>query len=67
MVSRMPGASRQPRVEMEIIIESAILYFISALVYTSVLSSFTSPTAASETYVIYVDVFFVYMAVESYV
>jgi hypothetical protein len=34
MVSRMPGASRQPRIAMEIIVESAALYSISALVYT---------------------------------
>jgi hypothetical protein len=64
MVARMPGASRQPRVTVEIIVESAVLYSISALVYTSTLSSFTTLNAASATYQIYAEVFFAYMAVE---
>jgi hypothetical protein len=57
-----PGASRRPQIVMEIIIESALLYSISALVFISLLSSFTGPTA---TYYLYADPFFVYMAVES--
>jgi hypothetical protein len=63
MVSRMPGASRQSRVAMEIIIESAALYSISALVYTPMLSSFNAPNA---TYYLYSELFFSYMAVESH-
>jgi hypothetical protein len=68
MVSHMPGASRQPQIAMEIIVESATLYSISALVYTSMLAhlSFTSPETLSETYYLYADLFFVYMTVESH-
>jgi hypothetical protein len=65
-VSRMPGASRQLRIAMEIIVESAVLYSISALVYTAIISS--EPTLASdtETYAQYIDLFFAYMAVASH-
>ena len=63
-VSRMPGASRQPRIAMEIIVESATPYSISALVYAPMIPSFL--TAASETYLLYAEVFFAYMAVESH-
>jgi hypothetical protein len=62
-VSRMPGASRQPQIAMEIIVESAILYSISALVYTPMISPFTAP---SVTYELYAQLFFAYMAVESH-
>ena len=63
MVSRMPGASRQPQIAMEIIVESAILYSISALVYAPMISPFTTPTA---TYQLYAEIFFAYMAVKSH-
>ena len=66
MVSRMPGASRQPRTAMEIIVESASLYSISALVYTSILSFDTTFTSPSDTYQLYADVFFAHMAVASH-
>ena len=66
MVTRMPGASRQPRIAMEIIVESAALYSISALVYTSILSSVTTFISASDTYGQYAGLFFAYMAVESH-
>jgi energy-converting hydrogenase Eha subunit G len=66
MVSRIPRASHQTRIAMEIIIESATLYSISALVYTSMLSGITAHTPASATYQIYADIFFAYMAVESH-
>jgi preprotein translocase subunit Sec61beta len=65
-VSRMPGASRQPRVAMEIIIESAILYSISALAYTAIISSIATPDATSPTYALYVGLLFAYMAVASH-
>ena len=63
MVLCMPGASRQPRIAMEIIIESAILYSISALVYTLMISPFAAPAAI---YYIYAELFFASMAVESH-
>jgi hypothetical protein len=64
-VARMPGASRQPQIAMEIIVESAVLYSISALVYTAILAK-TTATSASDTYVFYADIFFAHMAVASY-
>jgi energy-converting hydrogenase Eha subunit G len=64
MVSRMPGASRQPQIAMEIIVESAVLYAVSALVYTSILSSLHGGTVISAAYIDYAEVFFAYMAVE---
>jgi hypothetical protein len=63
MVARMPGASRQPRIAMEIIVESAVLYSISALVYTSMLAEASLFTPVT-TYIQYADLFFAYMAVE---
>ena len=64
MVSRMPGASRQPRVAMEIVVESAALYSISALVFTPMSTSAANgPTA---TYGLYAESFFAYMAVASH-
>ena len=63
MVTRMPGASRQPQIAMEIIVESAALYSISALVFTPMTASFNGPTA---TYYLYAESFFAYMAVASY-
>jgi hypothetical protein len=61
-VSRIPGASRQPRIAMEIVVESATLYSISALVYVVIISK-TSLNV--ETYEMYADVFFANMAVKS--
>jgi hypothetical protein len=49
---------------MEIIVESAVLYSISALVYTSVISP--PSTGAGVTYNDYVELFFAYMTVESH-
>ena len=66
MVSHMPGASHQPQIAMEIIVESAIPYSISALVYTSFLSSVPAFTATNAIYVLYADIFFAYMAVASH-
>ena len=63
MVSRVPGTSCQLRIAMEIIIESALLYSISALVYTSRLASETTVTSA---YNVYADLFFGHMAVMSH-
>jgi hypothetical protein len=60
----MPGASREPRIAMEIIVESAALYSISALVYTPMLYLSLSPTASPATYSQYGEIFFAYMAVE---
>jgi hypothetical protein len=65
-VSRMPGASCQPRIAMEIIVESAVLYSISASVYTAILSSTTTVTSPGSTYALYADLFFAYMAVASH-
>jgi hypothetical protein len=65
MVSRMPGASHQPQIAMEIIVESAALYSISALVYTPMIFD-GSIGEATGTYVYYAEVFFAYMAVESH-
>ena len=62
-VTRMPGASHQPRIAMEIIVESAALYSISALVFTPMITSFNGP---SETYILYPELFFAYMAVTSH-
>jgi hypothetical protein len=59
----MPGASRQPRIAMEIIVESAALYSISALVYTPMLVNVSLNEFAS-TYYQYADAFFASMAVE---
>jgi hypothetical protein len=61
----MPGASRQPRIAMEIIIESAALYSLSALVFTPMLADL-SFTARVGTYAQYAEIFFAYMTVESY-
>ena len=63
MVSRMAGASRQPLIAMEIIVESAALYAISALIYTPMIADL-STTAAPGTYILYGDIFFIHMAVE---
>jgi hypothetical protein len=63
MVSRMPGTTHQPQIALEIIVESAALYTISALVYTSMVFD-VSPTALVVTYLNYADIFFAYMAVE---
>jgi hypothetical protein len=65
MVSLMPGASRQPQVALEIIVESAALYSISALVYTLMIFP-GSIGVTTATYVYYAEVFFAYMAVESH-
>ena len=62
----MPGASRQPRTAMEIIVESAVLYSISALVYTSMLSSITTTATACLPHELYAATFFAYMAVASH-
>jgi hypothetical protein len=62
-VSRLPGATHQSRMAVEIIIESAALYSISALVYVPMLS----PLIPSATvYYKYGEIFFAYMAVESH-
>jgi hypothetical protein len=66
LVSRMPGTSSQPQVVMEIIVESAVLYSISALVYTPMISSITTSNGAGDTYELYADLFFAYMAVASH-
>jgi hypothetical protein len=62
IVSRMPGASRQPQlgIAVEIIVESAALYSISAIVYTPMIADSTL------TYNLYGDLFFAHMAVESH-
>jgi hypothetical protein len=61
----MQGTSRKPRLAMEIIVESAVLYTISALVYTAILSSEVTLTSADNTYDLYANLFFYYMAVAS--
>jgi hypothetical protein len=58
----MPGTSGQLHTATEIIVESAALYSISALVYTPMLTNIE----ASVTYGLYADIFFAYMAVESH-
>ena len=57
LVSRLPGASKTPRLAAEIIAESAVLYTIFALVYIGM-----TPKGYSA---IYVSVFYAYMAVRS--
>ena len=56
LVSRMPGASKQPRLAAEIIIESAVLYTISALIYIAMIPG-------NPYYLEYAAVFFASMAV----
>ena len=63
MVSHMPGVIHQSRTAIEIVVESAALYSISALVFTPMIAS---SATASATYVLYADTFFAYMAVESH-
>ena len=68
-VSRMPGVSRQPSTAMEVVVESAALYSISALVYTPMLIHLSLshlPLAPTATYFEYADIFFTYMTVESH-
>jgi hypothetical protein len=66
MIWRMPGASRQPRIglALEIIVESAALYSISALVYIPMLGFLERMSAV--TYYHYPQIFFDYMAACSY-
>jgi hypothetical protein len=58
LVSRMPGASKHPRLAAEIITESAALYTISALIYIAMIPGnyYWAP---------YTRVIFAYMAVRS--
>jgi hypothetical protein len=65
MVSRMPGSSCQLTSAMEIIVESAALYSISALVYTPIVAQLSAATAHVAMYQLYADIFFAYMAIES--
>ena len=68
-VSHMQGVHHQPSIAMEVIVESAALYPISALVYTPMLihlSSSQLPLAPTATYFEYADIFFTYMTVESH-
>jgi hypothetical protein len=60
----MPGASRQPKVAMEIIVESAVLYSITVLVDTAILLFETTLTSGN-TYDLFAELFFAYMAVVS--
>jgi hypothetical protein len=62
----MPGASRQPRIAMEIVVESAALYSISGLVFTSILPVIKMVTSVGATYDLYAEIFFAYMAVASH-
>jgi hypothetical protein len=55
LVSRMPGASKQPHLAVEIITESAALYTISALVYIGMIQRQSNNP--------YTNIFFSYMAV----
>jgi hypothetical protein len=65
MVSRMPGASCRQQIAVEIIVESAILYSISAVVFTPMLAELSlSPHPL--TYYLYAEMFFTSMAVEFY-
>ena len=61
----MPGVIHQSRIAIEIVVESAALYSISALVFTPMIADVSLNTPV-KTYYVYVDVFFVYMAVESH-
>jgi hypothetical protein len=65
LVSRMPGASKQPRLAAEIITESAALYSISALIYISLVSAASSTTVVLENAPrrLYGEAFFTYLAV----
>jgi hypothetical protein len=56
LVSRMPGASKQPRLVAEIITESAAPYTISALIYIAMIPG-------DYYYIDYASAFFAYMAV----
>ena len=58
LVSRMPGASKEPHLAAEIITESAVLYTISALIYIGMIPGQSISFALH-----YADVFFAYMAV----
>jgi phosphatidylserine synthase len=64
MVSRIPGGNRQRSIAVEIIVESAVRYSISAVVYTSMIPPI-SWTGSSATHYLYAGVFFRHMAVES--
>jgi hypothetical protein len=52
----MPGASKKPHLAAEIIIESAALYTICALIYIAIIPG-------NSYYLTYAEVFFAYMAV----
>ena len=62
MVSRMPGVIHQSRIAIEIVVESAALYSISALIFTPMIADVSLNTPVM-TYYLYADVFFGYMAV----
>jgi hypothetical protein len=65
IVSRMPGASRKLWITMEIIVESALLYSISALVVIP-MGALLANSESAGTYYGYAQTFFTYMAVESH-
>jgi uncharacterized membrane protein YjdF len=60
----MPGASRKLWITVEIIVESALLYSISALVLIPMMA-LLAVTESVQTYYEYAEVVFNYMAVES--
>jgi hypothetical protein len=60
MVYRMEGLSSQPRIAVEILVESAALYSIAAIVYIPMIGP---NNANSATYTQYAEMFFGNMAV----
>jgi hypothetical protein len=58
----MPGTTPQPRKAMEIIVESAALYSISALVYIPMIAS-TTGISINLTYHLYAELVWTYMGV----
>jgi hypothetical protein len=60
MVYRMEGVGSQPRIAVEILVESAALYFIAAIVYIPMIGPNNANPA---TYTQYAEIFFANMAV----
>jgi hypothetical protein len=62
IVLRMPGASHRPLTALEIVVESAALYSVSALVLLALVVCSDSDTYYQTVY-LYAHEFFIYMAV----
>jgi hypothetical protein len=59
----MPGASQQTRIALEIIVESAVLYSVAALIYIPMDAAAIDLNSAAWTYFVYAQLFYAFMAV----